>query len=155
MPLTPVVEKKVVASDLRHVYDRIAAEWYGLRHHSRFSPELQELAQSWKGGLLLNIGCGHGADFLPFRDSFQLHGVDFSPKMIEMAGKYILKNGLDVELAVADAGRLPYANDSFDWAIAVALYHHIEGGQARLAALRELKRVLAPGGEAFITVWNR
>jgi SAM-dependent methyltransferase len=37
----------------------------------------------------------------------------------------------------------------------VATYHHIQGENGRLHALRELHRVLKPDGEAFITVWNR
>ena len=57
-------------------------------------------------------------------------------------------------LAAADLGSLPYADDSFDFAIAVATYHHLNKKQ-QLPALQELKRVLKPGGAAFITVWNR
>ena len=34
-------------------------------------------------------------------------------------------------------------------------YHHIEGRRERETALQELKRVLKPGGEAFLTMWNR
>jgi tRNA (uracil-5-)-methyltransferase TRM9 len=56
---------------------------------------------------------------------------------------------------LADVGHLPYPDESFDRAISVATYHHIEGKEERLKALVELRRVLKPGGEAFITVWNR
>jgi ubiquinone/menaquinone biosynthesis C-methylase UbiE len=148
-------KERVTAAKLQHIYDRIAPDWYGLRHHSRFTTELRELAESWQRGRLLNIGCGQGADFQPFKDSFELHGVDFSPEMIKQAHRYAQKYGFKAKLTVADAGSLPYPADSFDWAIAVAIYHHIEGGQDRLAALEELRRVLKPGGQAFVTVWNR
>ena len=37
----------------------------------------------------------------------------------------------------------------------MAVYHHIEDNEGRMQALKELYRVLKPGGEAFITVWNR
>ncbi|MES0329531.1 MAG: class I SAM-dependent methyltransferase, partial [Dehalococcoidales bacterium] len=106
-------------------------------------------------GRLLNLGCGQGADFQPFKGSFGLHGVDFSPEMIKQAQRYARKYGFEAKLTVADAGNLPYPADYFDWAIAVAIYHHIEGDRARLAALEELRRVLKPGGQAFVTVWNR
>jgi len=60
-----------------------------------------------------------------------------------------------VNLSLADVRSLPFLDNSFDYAISVATYHHVEGKTDKLAALRELKRVLRPGGEAFITVWNR
>jgi ubiquinone/menaquinone biosynthesis C-methylase UbiE len=150
-----VAKEKVTADKLQLVYDRIAPDWYGLRHHSRFTTELTELAGRWQSGRMLNLGCGQGADFLPFKNGFELHGVDFSPEMIKQAQRYAQKYDFNAKLTVADAGSLPYPEDSFDWAIAVAIYHHIEGGRARLAALEELKRVLKPNGQAFVTVWNR
>ena len=72
-----------------------------------------------------------------------------------MARRYATKFDFKVNLAVADALFLPYADDTFDWAIAVATYHHIKGSQRREEAFKELKRVLKPGSEVFITVWNR
>lgn len=139
----------------QEVFDRIAPGWYSRRHWTIFRRELEELAKRWQGGSLLNVGCGHGADFLPFRPGFQLYGVDFSPEMLRYARKYSEKFGLDVNLVLGDAVRLPFAAGTFDRAISVATYHHVRGKEARLAALGELYRVLKPGGEAFITVWNR
>lgn len=139
----------------REVYDRIAPGWYNFRHYSIFRPELQRLAGRWQKGRLLNVGSGHGADFLPFKEGFQLYGMDFSSEMIKMARRYSGKFDFQVNLQVADARHLPYSNDSFDWAISVATYHHIQGREEQMGALRELRRVLKPGGEAFLTVWNR
>jgi len=137
------------------VFDQIAPGWYNFRHWSIFRTELEALARRWRGGCLLNVGCAHGPDFLPFRQGFDLHGVDFSAEMIRFAGKYSRKFDFNVSLKVADARRLPYTDETFDWAISVAAYHHLEGDDERSEALRELNRVLKPGGEAFITVWNR
>lgn len=75
--------------------------------------------------------------------------------MLKLALKYARKFNFTVNLAQADARSLPFPNESFDRAIAVATYHHIKGREEQLKALRELWRVLKPGGEAFITVWNR
>jgi tRNA (uracil-5-)-methyltransferase TRM9 len=138
----------------RNIFDQIAPSWYNFRHWSIFGAELKELAGRWQRGRLLNLGCAHGPDFLPFKDGFELYGVDFSTEMLKFARKYAQKFGFDVELALADVRRLPYHDESFDWTIAVATYHHLMGGEHQ-AALNELRRVLKPGGEAFITVWNR
>jgi tRNA (uracil-5-)-methyltransferase TRM9 len=138
----------------REIFNRIAPSWYNFRHWSIFQGELEALAQRWQKGRLLNIGCAHGPDFLPFKGGFELFGVDFSAEMLKFAEKYAKKFDFSVELTLADVRQLPYPDSSFDWAISVATYHHL-GGREHQAALQELKRVLKPGGEAFITVWNK
>ena len=138
-----------------HVWDEIAEGWYRLRRHTRFRQELSEMAERWGGGRLLNIGCGHGADFLPFRGGFQMWGADFSRRLLELGRSYQREHSFNANLVQAEAGWLPFKDGSFDWAIAVAVYHHVRGEMARVRAWEELYRVLKPGGEAFVTVWNR
>jgi tRNA (uracil-5-)-methyltransferase TRM9 len=144
-----------MTDDLKDVFDQIAPGWYSFRHCSIFGRELTGLAKRWQGGKLLNLGCAHGPDFFPFRHSFDLYGVDFSSEMLNLAQRYAQKYSFDVSLSLADVRHLPYPDNTFDWAISVATYHHIKGGAERQTALSELRRVLKPGGEAFITVWNR
>ena len=136
-------------------YDEIAESWYRLRHWTRFKPELDEMASRWGSGKLLNVGCAHGPDFLPFKDQFELWGLDSSGSMINMAVKYAGKFNLDVKLLVADAVGLPFKDSVFGYAISVAAYHHIKGKKEQRIAFSELRRVLKPSAEAFITVWNR
>lgn len=137
------------------VFDQMAPGWYNFRHYSIFRAELEMLAKRWGKGRLLNIGSGHGADFLPFKDNFELYGVDFSGEMIKLARRYSHKFEFPVNLQIANVRHLPFADKSFDWAISVATYHHLKGRDDQLSALKELRRVLKPGAEAFITVWNR
>jgi tRNA (uracil-5-)-methyltransferase TRM9 len=139
----------------KDIFDQIAPSWYNFRHWSIFRSELAALAQRWQKGRLLNVGCAHGPDFLPFRQSFDLYGVDFSAEMLKFAEKYSRKFGFAVNLTLADIRHLPYPDKTFDWAISVATYHHITDRREQQTALNELRRVLKPGGEAFITVWNR
>jgi tRNA (uracil-5-)-methyltransferase TRM9 len=139
----------------KEVFNQIAPGWYNFRHRSIFRAELEALVPRWRQGRLLNIGCAHGPDFLPFKESFELHGVDFATEMLKLAQKYARKYKFTVSLIEADFRHLPYADESFDWAIAVATYHHISDKKDKLESLQELRRVLRPDGEAFITVWNR
>ena len=138
----------------REVFDEIAESWYRVRHWPLLRVELDEMSARWQHGRVLNIGCAHGPDFLPFRQGFELWGIDFSPAMLRQASKYSRKHQFYVNLVVADALSLPFPDSAFDFAISVATYHHIEGGDQRERAFRELQRVLKPGGEAFLTVWN-
>ena len=139
----------------RESFDRIAESWYRVRHWPLLRRELEDLATRWQGGSLLNIGCAHGPDFLPFRDGFDLCGVDSAPAMLRQGLRFSAKQNLYVNWMTADALALPFPDRTFDWAISVAAYHHIKGRTEREGAFGELRRVLRPGAEAFITVWNR
>ena len=138
----------------REVFDQIAESWYRIRHWPLLREELEEMAVRWQSGKLLNVGCAHGPDFLPFSQGFELCGVDSSPAMLKQALRYSAKVKLYVNLIAADALFLPFPDNTFDWAISVATYHHIKGSEERGKAFVELKRVLKPQGEAFLTVWN-
>jgi tRNA (uracil-5-)-methyltransferase TRM9 len=136
------------------VFDEIAESWYRVRHWPLLKEELEEVAARWESGKLLNVGCAHGPDFLPFRRNFELWGVDSSPAMLRHGLRYSDKFRFYVNLLAGDALFLPFPDNTFDFAISVATYHHIEGKSQREKAFGELKRVLKPGGEAFLTVWN-
>ena len=138
----------------RKVFDQIAESWYRVRHWPLLKEELEELAARWQSGKLLNVGCAHGPDFLPFSQDFELWGVDSSPAMLKQAVRYSAKSKFYAHLIAADALLLPFPDNTFDWAISVATYHHIKGREEREKAFVELKRVLKPRGEAFLTVWN-
>ncbi|MFO7773094.1 MAG: methyltransferase domain-containing protein [Dehalococcoidia bacterium] len=138
----------------RKVFDQIAESWYRVRHWPLLREELEEVAARWQSGKLLNVGCAHGPDFLPFSQGFQLWGVDSSPAMLKQAVRYSAKLEFYVNLVIGDALFLPFSDNAFDWAISVATYHHIQGSEEREQAFVELRRVLKPGGEALLTVWN-
>ncbi len=149
------MDRKKYEPDLAQVFDEIAPNWYNRFHWTRFKTELGALACRWQKGHLLNLGCGHGADFLPFKDKFKLYGIDFSHGMLEQADRYAEKFDFSPELTAGNIRNLPYDENTFDWAIAVAAFHHMKGPAEICDAFRELFRVLKPGGEAFITMWNR
>jgi tRNA (uracil-5-)-methyltransferase TRM9 len=142
-------------STTRETYNQIAASRANFRHHSRFRNELEGLAKRWGKGKILNVGCAHGPDFVPFKDSYELYGIDYAAEMLKQAEKYAEKFQFKAELKEAEATNIPYPDGYFDWAISVAVYHHLETKEERKKAVEELYRVLKPGGEAFITVWNR
>ncbi len=138
----------------REVFDAIAATWYGVRHWPILPHELDMLSRRWRRGRLLDLGCGVGADFLPFKDNFTLVGLDFSRGMLRQASRYMRTHAFSASLVQGELANLPFEDGAFDFAIAIACYHHLEGEDIRAAAFRELRRILRPGGEAFISVWN-
>ena len=107
-----------------------------------------ELGETGSSGKIVEEAPPHSA-------KFELWGMDFAPRMLEQAQRYSAKFGFYVNLVVGDMLALPYGDSTFDFAIAVAAYHHIQGRKHRATAVKELARVLKPGGEAFLSVWNR
>ncbi|MFP4045692.1 MAG: class I SAM-dependent methyltransferase [Candidatus Aenigmatarchaeota archaeon] len=139
----------------KQFYNRIADSWYNIRHWSLFQDELGELNERWDEGKLLNIGCAHGPDFLPFDpENFDFYGTDISKGFMDLARKFARKNDRNFNLFVSDMRDLPLQDGSFDYIISVAALHHLLEKKNRLKALEEMKRVLRKGGEALITVWN-
>ena len=75
--------------------------------------------------------------------------------MLGFANKKASKLKIDARLFKSDAANLPFENNFFDSAICTALLHCISSKRKREKILKEFYRVLKPGAQGFITVWNR
>lgn len=100
----------------------------------------------WPYGRSLELGCGTGF----FTLNLKLAGVidqasvtDLSPGMVDVARRNARALGFEIEGRVADAERLPYADETFDLVVGHAVLHHIPDVEQ---ALGEVLRVLKPGG---------
>lgn len=111
-------------------------------------PAVLDLAGDVAGRRILDVGCGAGPLFESLRDRGALvTGVDPSTKMLELARKRL---GDGAALQQADLNDpLPFADDSFDDAVACLVLHYLEDWSAPLA---ELRRVLVPGGRLIVAV---
>ncbi|MBI2507500.1 class I SAM-dependent methyltransferase [Candidatus Woesearchaeota archaeon] len=131
----------------QQIWDQIALSWNNFRQKPL--KELKKL--EWRKGKILDIGCGNCRNLLPFKN-FDCYGVDFSNKMLEQAKRFSQKNNFKVKLKHSSAEKLPFKNEMFDYVLAVAVLHHLKNPEM---AVKKVYRVLKPGGEAFITVWNK
>ena len=99
------------------------------------------------GSAILDVGCGTGIQLdLYRRDHCSLHGIDSSPSMLELAKRRL---GREADLRVGDASRLPYEDGAFEFVTCTLVLHGMDHG-ARLAAVREMKRVLKSDGRILL-----
>ena len=99
------------------------------------------------GERVLLPGCGTGLDFAFLPRDVVLTATDLSPRMVAKAAEEAHRLGLDATVAVADAERLPFADEAFD---AVVLHLIVAVARDGEAVLREAARVLPPGGRAVV-----
>jgi tRNA (uracil-5-)-methyltransferase TRM9 len=135
-------------------YDVVAEGWNNFRQRPYPEKWLGLLVERWKGGTLIDIGCGNARNMEPFNGKFKLTGVDASESMINKAKEFSGKKRINADFIVADARNIPVDSGSIDYALAIAVYHHF-GSDELSIALKELGRILKPDGEALITVWNK
>jgi ubiquinone/menaquinone biosynthesis C-methylase UbiE len=118
----------------------------------RHTDVLTEAVGLGPGQQLLDVGCGFGRPAIRFaqRTGADVVGVNVSAEQVATARRLAAEaGGTDrVRFEVADANALPYPDDSFDavWAVEVLMYL-----PDRLRALREIHRVLRPGGRFVLS----
>jgi len=113
-------------------------------NQAKVKDRLRDLRKRSKGGRLLDVGCGTGFVIHLAADIFdEIHGVDITP---EMMAQVDLAKG-NIKLHEAPAEKLPFPDASFDAATAYSFIDHLDDVGVML---KEVSRVLKPGGWAYI-----
>jgi tRNA (uracil-5-)-methyltransferase TRM9 len=132
------------------VWDEIAKVWKGYR--CRPLPEVADFLKG-KQGKILDLCCGSGRNFIKIKGHF--YGVDFSEEMLKYAKEKADKLGVEAFIHKSEADTLPFQNDYFDAAVFIDALHCIQTQESREKSLHELFRVLKPGCEAIVSVWDK
>jgi SAM-dependent methyltransferase len=100
-----------------------------------------------KGRYLLDLGCGAGESSVYFaRQGAHCVAGDYSPGMVEAAGRLAKRYGVEIVFRVIDAMQIDFDSNVFDIVYASNILHHVDANKA----LKEIHRVLKPGGVAGI-----
>ena len=101
-----------------------------------------------KEGLALDLGCGTGLYTLELKSiGFKVFGLDLSKKMLKVA---LLKDKA-LSLLRGDAYFLPFKDKCFDLVISITLFEFLKTPEK---SIKEIFRVLKPGGEVLIGTMN-
>jgi SAM-dependent methyltransferase len=107
----------------------------------------------YRGRPVLDVGCGSGIDLARFaRGGALVTGVDIAPSAIALARANFAQQDLPGRLEVANGEQLPFPDNSFDLVFAHGVVQYTSDPQ-RL--VDECWRVLMPGGQAIVQVYNR
>ena len=136
------------------VYDQIAPHFSSTRH-SPWPLVTSFLQRQRPGAVGLDVGCGNGK-YLNVNPALHIFASDRSPELVKLA-----RAGQAGEVAVADGLALPYRGGAFDFAISIAVVHHLSTQQRRRDAVAALLDTLrdattagdSDGGRALVFVW--
>ncbi|KAK4580169.1 tRNA methyltransferase, has a role in tRNA modification [Recurvomyces mirabilis] len=131
---------------VHEVYEQIASHFSSTRYKpwpiiERF---LQELPA---GSIGLDIGCGNGK-YLAVNKNVFIVGSDRSSNLVSIASQH-----QPHAVMVADILDLPHRNGHFDFAISIAVVHHLSTTERRREAIDSILTTLQPDGRALIYVW--
>ena len=114
--------------------------------------QLLDRARITVGQQVLEIGCGTGNLLTALgrrRPELATVGIDPDPAALRRARRKAARRRLPIRYDRAFAGALPAADDSFDRVLSSFMLHHLDDDE-RMRALREIRRVLRPGGELHV-----
>jgi ubiquinone/menaquinone biosynthesis C-methylase UbiE len=107
----------------------------------------------YAGKDVLEIGCGVGIDLVRFASGgAKVTGVDFSTTAIELAEQHFKTAGQEAKLLLMDGEAMDFPDESFDVVFAHGVLQYT-ADPFRMA--REMYRVLRPGGQAIVMMYNR
>src|SRR5215213_7264681 len=131
------------------------ARWYDLfgsvisfGRDKAIREKLIELAAPAPGEKVLDVGCGTGTLAIAIKPQVgagEVHGIDASPEMIQVAKEKAAKAGSDIDFQVALIEAIPFPDASFDLVTSSLMLHHLPDDLKR-TGLDEIRRVLKPGG---------
>lgn len=118
----------------------------------RYLPQLVDF-HGYSGQKLLEVGCGIGIDLVRFAQAGAIvTGIDLASVSIELTQQNFAHNKLDGRFQVMDGEAMTFADNSFDVVYAHGvLQYTANAGQM----VQEIHRVLKPGGQAIMMVYNR
>jgi len=119
-----------------------------------FDPRFLPVNHASKSLKILDLGCGIGFWTTEFasRGFTQVHAADLTEKALELTATRLELNNLKADLSLQNAEKTNFKDESFDHVNCQGVIHHTPDTDA---AVKEIFRILKPGGSASISVYYR
>ena len=114
---------------------------------------LIEQAALQPGFRVLEVGCGTGSLLMSIKRTHprvDVTGLDPDPKALARAQRKADAASVTVQLDRGFSDALPYPDASFDRVFSCFMLHHLNGVEEKQQTLREIRRVLKPGGRLHL-----
>lgn len=140
---------------IRRRYDEWAGNWRlvnGITDTLLLFNRLRKKHMSTATGSVLDVACGTGENFPYLTKASSIAALDLSSEMVREADRRTRQMGIEVDLLVGDAQELPFSNDAFDNVVSAFSTCTFPD---YVAAFRDMKRVLRPGGRILLLEHGR
>jgi len=137
-----------------------AWNWNEVENEKWLNPceESYFLSNRWKNlnyKKLLDFGCGLGRHSIFFtKEGFDVSAFDLSSEAVNHLNDWAKKEKLVIETQIADMLALPYPDCTFDCLFAHHVVSHTDTPGIK-KIMNEIKRIIRPGGEIFITFCSK
>ena len=132
-------------TNVNEVYEEIAEHFDDTRVN-KWSCVQDFLNKLKPNSLVLDLGCGNGRNMN--HENINFIGVDNCENFVRICNA----KGLDV--INSNMTKINLENEKVDTIICVAAFHHLSTPENRVLALREMKRLVKPGGKILLSVWS-
>ena len=139
----------------RAFFNNVAPDYDAPGAFAHFGRRLVEVVGIEPGQRVLDVACGRGAALVPAAElvgqNGQAVGIDLADQMVRTAAEEAAQRGLPARVLVMDAEQLDFPDAAFE---RVLCGFGIMFFPDRERALREMRRVLAPGGRLGVSTWQ-
>jgi ubiquinone/menaquinone biosynthesis C-methylase UbiE len=145
---------KIFNKTNKETYDEIANEfsetrayvWQCIKDFTSFINYSNTINKPY----ILEIGCGNGKnmEYLIKNTNCNITGIDNCEKFIQ-----ICKNK-NLNVLNTSSNYLPFPNNSFDYILCIAMFHHLLTIEDQNITFKEILRVMKPSSYGILTCWS-